>query len=83
MAAPPTGVDTDMKTFKDFLIQYNSVSEACFSHCVTDLTSRDVTSKEDKCAQNCLQKFLKMTQRLSTRFAEHQLINAQVQGGNL
>uniref|UniRef100_A0A0N4ZQS8 Mitochondrial import inner membrane translocase subunit n=1 Tax=Parastrongyloides trichosuri TaxID=131310 RepID=A0A0N4ZQS8_PARTI len=80
MATPNnTGVDTDMKTFKDFLMQYNMVSENCFSHCVTDLTSRDVSDKEDSCSKNCLDKFLRMTQRLSTRFAEHQLLNSQSQ----
>uniref|UniRef100_A0A0K0E0F9 Mitochondrial import inner membrane translocase subunit n=1 Tax=Strongyloides stercoralis TaxID=6248 RepID=A0A0K0E0F9_STRER len=71
------GMETDMKTFKDFLMQYNMVSENCFSHCINDLTTRDVSEKEDKCSKNCLDKFLRMTQRLSTRFAEHQLLNSQ------
>lgn len=41
MATPGApGTETDMKTFKDFLMQYNMVSENCFSHCINDLTSR-------------------------------------------
>uniref|UniRef100_A0A0K0EUL5 Mitochondrial import inner membrane translocase subunit n=1 Tax=Strongyloides venezuelensis TaxID=75913 RepID=A0A0K0EUL5_STRVS len=78
MATPNApGGETEMKTFKDFLMQYNMVSENCFTHCVNDLSSRDISDKEDKCSKNCLNKFLAMTQRLSTRFAEHQLLNSQ------
>jgi len=72
--------ETDLKTFKDFLVQYNSLTEACFGACIQDLTTRTVSVKEQKCADNCLDKYLKMTQRLSLRFQEHQMINAEVQG---
>lgn len=90
--------ETDLKTFRDFLIQYNSVTEQCFTVCVQDLTKRlllsfiasfysfhfrEVTEKEERCAKNCLDKFLKMTQRLSMRFQEHQIITAEAQGGTL
>ncbi|KAJ1366386.1 hypothetical protein KIN20_027028 [Parelaphostrongylus tenuis] len=60
--------DTDLETFRDFLIQYNKVTEQCFGSCVNDFTVRSVTKKEEKCSLNCLDKFLKMTQRLSFRF---------------
>ncbi|KAI6205279.1 Zf-Tim10-DDP domain-containing protein [Aphelenchoides besseyi] len=75
--------ETDLQTFRDFLAQYNAVTEHCFTSCVQDLTSRVVSDKEEKCAKNCLNKFLKMTQRLSLRFQEHQLIQAEVQGATV
>lgn len=97
MAAETT--ETDIKTFRDFLMQYNSVTEQCFIACVQDLTNRfvfftcipieimlirrTVSEKEERCAKNCLDKFLKMTQRLSMRFQEHQLIQSEAQGASV
>ena len=40
---------------------------------------RTVSDKEEKCAKNCLDKYLKMTQRVSMRFQEHQLLSAEAQ----
>jgi import inner membrane translocase subunit TIM9 len=44
---------------------------------------RNVSDKEDMCTKNCLNKFLKMTQRISTRFQEHQLLSAEAQGATI
>ncbi|KAJ1370483.1 hypothetical protein KIN20_032211 [Parelaphostrongylus tenuis] len=66
--ATPAATDTDLKTFRDFLMQYNNVTEQCFGACVNDLTARSITEKEEKCSINCLDKYLKMTQRVSLRF---------------
>lgn len=33
---------------------------------------RIVSEKEERCSKNCLDKFLKMSQRLAIRFQEHQ-----------
>ena len=74
------GTDTDLKTFRDFLMQYNLVTEQCFGACVNDMTTRTVSGKEETCSTNCLDKYLKMTQRLSLRFQEHQMLNAEAQG---
>ncbi|VDD92713.1 unnamed protein product [Enterobius vermicularis] len=78
-----TATDTDLKTFKDFLIQYNNVTEQCFGHCITDMTTRTVNEREEKCATNCLDKFLKMTQRLALRFQEYQMLQTEAQGAPL
>lgn len=63
-----------IKTFKDFLTNYNRLSEHCFNDCVWDFTSRKVSKAEDVCATNCAEKFLKANQRISTRFQEFQLV---------
>ncbi|XP_045480670.1 mitochondrial import inner membrane translocase subunit Tim9 [Harmonia axyridis] len=81
MSVPlPTGsgfenVDPEqIKTFKDFLISYNKLSELCFNDCISDFTSRNIRNKEDRCALNCLEKFLKVNQRISQRFQEFQML---------
>ena len=64
----PTPDAEQIKTFRDFLANYNKLSEICFSDCVWDFTNRKVSKKEDNCAMNCAEKYLKMNQRISTRF---------------
>ncbi|XP_067145063.1 mitochondrial import inner membrane translocase subunit Tim9 [Centruroides vittatus] len=71
----PSKVEADqIKQFKDFLISYNKLSELCFVDCVHDFTVRKVWDKEDRCAMNCLEKYLKMNQRISQRFQEFQML---------
>ena len=68
---PGAGATPDaeqIKTFRDFLANYNKLSEICFSDCVWDFTNRKVSKKEEICAMNCAEKYLKMNQRISTRF---------------
>lgn len=60
--------------FQDFLLSYNKLSETCFTDCIFDFTSRAVKDSEDRCAMNCMEKFLKMNQRISQRFQEFQYI---------
>ncbi|KAK7793547.1 hypothetical protein R5R35_000387 [Gryllus longicercus] len=63
-----------IKSFKDFLMSYNKLSEHCFIDCAWDFTTREVKSQEEKCALNCMEKYLKMNQRVSQRFQEFQII---------
>lgn len=75
MAANPVMSEAEqIRTFKDFLSNYNKLSELCFNDCVWDFTSRKVSKAEDSCAINCAEKFLKANQRISTRFQEFQMI---------
>ncbi|KFO61897.1 TIM9 translocase, partial [Ptilorrhoa leucosticta] len=62
-----------IKQFKEFLGTYNKLTENCFVDCIKDFTSRDVKPEEITCSDNCLQKYLKMTQRISMRFQEYHI----------
>ncbi|KAI1237497.1 Mitochondrial import inner membrane translocase subunit Tim9, partial [Lamprotornis superbus] len=62
-----------IKQFKEFLGTYNKLTENCFVDCIKDFTSRDVKPEEITCSENCLQKYLKMTQRISMRFQEYHI----------
>ncbi|GFT46029.1 mitochondrial import inner membrane translocase subunit Tim9 [Nephila pilipes] len=64
-----------IQQFRDFLISYNKLSERCFRDCVHDFTVRHIRDKEDRCALNCMEKYMKMTQRISQRFQEFQIIS--------
>ncbi|CAG9861298.1 unnamed protein product [Phyllotreta striolata] len=73
-----TGIENidaeQIKTFKDFLISYNKLTELCFNDCINDFTSRNIKNKEEQCALNCMEKFLKVNQRISLRFQEFQVL---------
>ncbi|XP_071540113.1 mitochondrial import inner membrane translocase subunit Tim9 [Panulirus ornatus] len=66
--------EVQIKQFRDFLIQYNKLSESCFNDCVWDFTSRSIRSNEENCVQNCVEKYTKVTQRISERFQELQML---------
>merc|ERR1712029_936081 len=63
-----------IQAFKQYLHNYNKLSEVCFNDCIWDFTSRKVSTGENNCALNCAEKFLKMNQRISTRFQEFQMM---------
>ncbi|KAK7082680.1 Mitochondrial import inner membrane translocase subunit Tim9 [Halocaridina rubra] len=66
--------EVQVKQFRDFLVQYNKLSENCFNDCVWDFTSRNIRNNEDTCVTNCVEKYTKVTQRISERFQEIQLL---------
>lgn len=68
-----TAEQPTVETFKEFIKNYNRLSELCFDSCIWNFTSRDVSSKENQCINNCFEKFIKTHQRISQRFQEHQL----------
>lgn len=70
---PKMATDAELKPFKDFLLNYNKLSEMCFMDCVQDFTFREVSKREETCAENCFEKFLKLNNRISQRFQEIQL----------
>ena len=65
--------DAEIKQFKDFILNYNKLSEMCFMDCVHDFTFREVSKKEETCSENCFDKFVKLNSRISQRFQEIQL----------
>lgn len=74
MALPQTqGQDIEVKQLKEFLGSYNRMTELCFTDCVNEFTTRKPTDSEIKCSHHCLEKFLKMSQRITTRFQEYQM----------
>uniref|UniRef100_A0A915HWK3 Mitochondrial import inner membrane translocase subunit n=1 Tax=Romanomermis culicivorax TaxID=13658 RepID=A0A915HWK3_ROMCU len=70
-------MEGDLRTLKDFLAQYNRITELCFKDCISDFKSRETNEKETKCIGHCLEKFLKLTQRVSQRFQEYHSLQSE------
>ena len=66
----------EVEAFRDFLTNYNKCAELCFNSCINDMTSREISEKEDKCTSNCSDKFLAINARLLTRVQEYNTLHA-------
>ena len=63
---------------------YNTLVSRCFGDCVSGFNSKMLSSNEVTCVENCAGKFVKTTQRVGLRFAEHQALQqAQANGGQV
>jgi import inner membrane translocase subunit TIM9 len=51
---------------------YNTLVERCFEGCVSSFRSKTLDKSEISCLENCAGRYIKMTQRVGLRFAEHQ-----------
>mmetsp|Transcript_8610 Transcript_8610/g.21166 ORF Transcript_8610/g.21166 Transcript_8610/m.21166 type:complete len:96 (+) Transcript_8610:3578-3865(+) len=57
---------------KDSLTMYNKLVERCSDGCITSFRSKTLDKYETTCLENCASRYVKMTQRVGLRFAEHQ-----------
>ncbi|KAJ7794126.1 Tim10/DDP family zinc finger protein [Mycena olivaceomarginata] len=60
----------EKRQFQGFLTMYGKLVEKCFNTCCNDFTSKSLSSKEEQCVNNCAEKFMKHSERVSARFAE-------------
>jgi mitochondrial import inner membrane translocase subunit TIM9 len=56
---------------------YNNLVERCFETCVTSFRSKALDKSETSCVEQCASRYIKMTQRVGLRFAEHQALQQQ------
>merc|ERR1711862_372462 len=57
---------------KESFTIYNALVERCFNTCVSSFRSRSLDKYETPCVENCAERYIKMSQRIALRFAEHQ-----------
>ncbi|KPM11485.1 mitochondrial import inner membrane translocase subunit Tim9-like protein [Sarcoptes scabiei] len=43
--------DIEIKSFKDFFLNYNKLAEMCFMDCVHDFTFREVSKREESASK--------------------------------
>ena len=59
---------------------YSKMVQRCFDDCVTDFTTKSLTSREEGCVMRCVDKSLKASGRLNERFQEQNAAMMQGQG---
>ena len=60
---------------------YNNLVERCFETCVTSFRSKALDKSEIACTDQCAARYIKMTQRVGLRFAEHQALQQKRAAG--
>ena len=56
---------------------YNNLVNRCFDQCVTSFRSKTLDKGEINCVEQCASRYVKMTQRVGLRFAEHQAMQVK------
>ncbi|CAH1736434.1 mitochondrial import inner membrane translocase subunit Tim9 [Aphis gossypii] len=64
--------EIQLKNIKEFLQNYNKITDDCFSQCVYTLSQSRLTGEEALCASNCVQKSKFVEQKCMQAFIEHQ-----------
>mmetsp|Transcript_497 Transcript_497/g.675 ORF Transcript_497/g.675 Transcript_497/m.675 type:complete len:99 (+) Transcript_497:194-490(+) len=59
---------------KDSLTMYNTLVARCFDGCISSFRSKALDKSEITCVEHCGARYIKMTQRVGLRFAEHQAV---------
>lgn len=71
--------DADQKTLMSFIMKqqlketqttFNSITEKCFTDCVSGFRGRSLDTTENKCMNNCAEKYFKSMNRAGLRFGE-------------
>ncbi|KAI9840698.1 MAG: protein transporter tim9 [Sclerophora amabilis] len=60
----------EKKQMKEFMTMYGKLVQKCFDDCITDFTTKSLHTKEEGCVMRCVDKYLKGSERLGTRFQE-------------
>ncbi|XP_077984121.1 uncharacterized protein LOC144438817 [Glandiceps talaboti] len=59
-----------VRNFRDFLTVYNTFTEKCFNHCVSNLNYRILTPEEEICVDRCASKLVNVNHRLIGTYME-------------
>ncbi|XP_046670035.1 mitochondrial import inner membrane translocase subunit Tim10B [Homalodisca vitripennis] len=60
------------RNLKDFLLQYNKISESCFSRCINTFGQRDMTLHEIHCSDLCVSKHTQLNLKVMSVYVEVQ-----------
>ena len=59
-----------IKNYKNFLTNYNKLSESCFNDCISDFTTEKIWKGEKNCTLKCAEKNFKGSHEILTKFME-------------
>ncbi|KAK1119457.1 hypothetical protein K0M31_013286 [Melipona bicolor] len=66
-----------IRNMKDFQLLFNQMSEMCFKTCVSTFMSRDVSTEELQCVENCSGKHIHANHKIMEVFMEVQPVIAR------
>ncbi|CAL7947006.1 unnamed protein product [Xylocopa violacea] len=66
-----------IRNMKDFQLLFNQMSETCFKTCVSTFLSRDTSTDEALCVENCSGKHINANHKIMEIFMEVQPVIAR------
>jgi len=73
MPTAGTAVDeSNINNLRDILSVYNKMTEACFTRCASNFNQVRLTTDEDRCVENCGNKFVRGNHSIMATFMEIQ-----------
>jgi len=69
--------EKQVEQFREFSKIYNTMSELCFNQCVWDFGTTEIRNREERCAMNCTENYMKASKVMGNSFAP----TAAVPGG--
>lgn len=80
-----TDLETQVLQIKEFMKTYQKVTQVCFLDCVQDFGSRELSTTEKTCQNNCMKKYMATTTRIAQRFSEYHLqeMEGKVSNGDI
>jgi import inner membrane translocase subunit TIM9 len=70
----------EQRQMQETIKSFGDLVQLCFRDCVSDFTSKALSSKEEACTAKCAEKFFKHSDRVGLRFLEQTQAQAQAQG---
>jgi len=64
-------MSSDLGQLKEFLAVYNHLTDLCFNHCIRSLNQRQLSTEEESCVNQCMDKFVNCNQRLMQIFMRY------------
>ncbi|XP_065190180.1 mitochondrial import inner membrane translocase subunit Tim9-like [Sycon ciliatum] len=58
----------DLHNYRQFLMQFNTMSEKCFTVCTADFSSRSLSQAEKDCVEACVNKHVAVNHRTMKQF---------------
>jgi len=76
------GPEAEILAMKQFAKTYNKLSNECFTRCCHDFTAPQLNEKESSCVGMCVDKMIKISQRMMIRFQEQQSLLNEINSGS-
>ncbi|CAL1536505.1 unnamed protein product [Lymnaea stagnalis] len=64
--------EAHQRSLKDFLTLYNTITEYCFSKCISNFNERSPSVNETSCVETCTDNYVQYNQRFMFNFVDHQ-----------
>ena len=60
----------ELRNYKEFAMMYNKMVSECFKRCITAFNERSLSTEENECVSECVNKLVNVNHRVMSVFME-------------